>query len=199
MKVIYSRISSEGQNNARQLKEGVKNYPDICSGSIPFNERKQAKKLLNDIENGIISEVSVCSIDRLGRNLVDIINTLNYFESKKVQLISKKEGLTLLNDEGAISPVSKLMIGLLGSIAEFERSRIRERQAEGIAIAKKKGNFKGRPVGSAYSNEKVLNLHPKVLKYLKEGESLKRTALLSGVSVPTVIKVKKIMEGSNNI
>lgn len=193
MKVIYSRISSEGQNNDRQLKEGVKCYNDVCSGSVAFKQRKQAKKLLNDIEGGIITEVEVSSIDRLGRNLVDIINTLNYFESVGVQLVSKKEGLTLLNSEGVISPVSKLMIGLLGSIAEFERERIRERQIEGIAIAKKKGRYKGRNAGTAESDEVILNKQHKVVKFLKEGESLKRCALLAGVSVPTVIKVKKIL------
>jgi hypothetical protein len=53
--------------------------------------------------------------------------------------------------------------------------------------------YKGRNVGSTYSNDKILNLYPKVVKYLGEKESLKRTALLSGVSVPTVIKVKKIL------
>ena len=193
MKVIYSRVSSEGQNNDRQLKEGVKCYSDVCSGSVAFKQRKQAKKLLNDIEGGIITEVEVSSIDRLGRNLVDIINTLNYFESVGVQLVSKKESLTLLNSEGVISPVSKLMIGLLGSIAEFERERIRERQKEGIAIAKSKGRYKGRNSGTAESDEVFLNKQHKVVKFLKEGESLKRCALLACVSVPTVIKVKKIL------
>lgn len=193
MKVIYTRVSTESQNSDRQLKEGVKCYSDVCSGSVCFNERTQAKKLIKDIASGLITEVSVSSIDRLGRNLVDIINTLNYFEGGGVQLISQKEGLTLLNDKGVISPVSKLMIGLLGSIAEFERERIRERQAEGIATAKDKGRFVGRAVGSTYSDEQILNSYPKIVKYLSENESLKRTALLSGVSVPTVIKVKKIL------
>jgi len=193
MKVIYSRVSTDTQNNSRQLKEGVKCYSDTCSGSVCFSERKHAKRLIKDIDKGLISEVAVGSIDRLGRNLVDIINTLHYFERTGVQLISKKEGLTLLNEKGTISPVSKLMVGLLGSIAEFERDRIRANQAEGIALGKRKGVYKGRNVGSTYSNDKILNLYPKVVKYLGEKESLKRTALLAGVSVPTVIKVKKIL------
>jgi DNA invertase Pin-like site-specific DNA recombinase len=193
MRVIYSRVSTDTQNSDRQLKEGVKCYSDVCSGSVCFSERKHAKRLIKDIDKGLITEVAVSSIDRLGRNLVDIINTLHYFERTGVQLISQKEGLTLLNEKGVISPVSKLMIGLLGSIAEFERDRIRERQAEGIAIAIGKGKFLGRSVGSTYSTDKILNLYPKVVKYLGEKESLKRTALLAGVSVPTVIKVKKIL------
>jgi DNA invertase Pin-like site-specific DNA recombinase len=196
MKAIYTRVSSEGQNSERQLvniKEGVKVYSDVCSGSVGFKDRPQGKKLIKDCEAGNIKEIEVSSIDRLGRNLYDIIGQLDWFAENGIQVNIKKECLTLLDGNGKKSAVSQLMIGLLSSVAQFERSRIRERQSEGIAVAKKKGRYLGRSIGSAESKEVFLSKHHKVEKYLKEGESLKRTALLAEVSVPTVIKVKKFL------
>jgi DNA invertase Pin-like site-specific DNA recombinase len=190
MKVNYIRVSSIGQNPIRQSND-LKPFLDVCSGSIAFNKREYGSKLIKAIERGEVNEVHVHSIDRLGRNLSDMLNTLNYFESKGVQLISTKESLTLLDSKGKISIVSKLMISVLGSIAEFERERIRERQAEGIA--KNKDKFKGRPFGTEYSTEKSLEKHNDVVKLLRKGESLKTIQFKTKKSVPTIIKVKKLL------
>ena len=87
------------------------------------------------------------------------------------------------------------MIGILGTLAEFELTRIKERQAEGIKNAKKKGVYVGRNEGSTEDNEVFLN-KPKnklIAKHLKNNESIRRTALLSGASANTVSKVKKLI------
>ena len=88
-----------------------------------------------------------------------------------------------------------MMIGILGTLAEFELSRIKERQAEGISKAKEKGRFVGRKEGSKESLEAFVNKAStqSILKYLKEKESINRTALLSGASQGTVKKVKKLI------
>lgn len=192
MVVKYIRVSSVEQNVDRQLSvEQEKNYIDKCSGSIAFKDRPEAKKL---IANENITEVHVHSIDRLGRNTLNIMETIQYFTDKGINVVSEKEGLqTIIN--GKENPIAKMMIGILSTLAEFELNRIKERQAEGIAKAKAKGNYLGRKVGSSESVEVFLNKEStqSIMKYLKQGESVRRTALLSKTSVGKVQKVKKVL------
>jgi DNA invertase Pin-like site-specific DNA recombinase len=188
MKAKYIRVSTKEQNTDRQTDFNGLTYIDACSGSISFKDRKEAKKLLS---NKKLTEIHVHSIDRLGRNTLDIMQTIQDFTSKGINVISTKEGLQTIVD-GKENPIAKMMIGILGTLAEFELSRIKERQAEGIAKAKAKGKFVGRSVGSSESVEVFMSKEStkKILKYLKENESIKRTALLSGTSEGTVKKVK---------
>ena len=94
----YMRTSHYLQNVATQIdkiEEGWKIYEDAgISGRIPFNERKSAFKLINDIKDGKIKEVRVLRIDRLGRSVSDIINTINIIHSFGVPITSISEGIT---------------------------------------------------------------------------------------------------------
>jgi len=83
----------------------------------------------------------VWSIDRLGRNLRDIINTIHFFNEKKVAIRFISQGLVTLDENGKENPISKMMISILGVVGEMERSQIRERQLEGIKIAKASSKF----------------------------------------------------------
>ena len=191
MKVKYIRVSTTEQNTDRQEKFDGKIYTDKISGSTPFAERPQAKKLLS---NKDITEVHVHSIDRLGRSTLDIMQTIQNFTSIGVNVVSEKEGLnTIVN--GKENPIAKMMIGILGTLAEFELSRGRESKAEGIANAKLKGVYIGRKKGTTESIDKFVNKASTqaILKYLKQNESTKRTALLSKTSEGTVKKVKKLI------
>ena len=193
MRVAYIRVSTVEQNVDRQLRVDIeKNYIDECSGSIAFKDRPEAKKLL---ANEDITEIVVHSIDRLGRNTLDIMQTIQEFTSNGINLISEKEGLQTIVD-GKENPIAKLMIAMLGSIAEFELNRIKERQAEGIAIAKEKGRYKGRKKGYREGVEKFLNKEStvQILKYVREGESIRRVALLSKTSEGTVKKVRGLIK-----
>ena len=191
MKAKYIRVSTKEQNIDRQTDFDGLTYIDECSGSISFKERPEAKKLLNNKE---ITEVHVHSIDRLGRNTLDIMQTIQDFTSNGINVVSIKEGLQTLID-GKENPIAKMMIGILGTLAEFELSRIKERQAEGIAKAKERGGFKGRSIGSTESAEVFVNKASTqaILKHLRGKESVRRTALLSKTSEGTVKKVKKML------
>jgi DNA invertase Pin-like site-specific DNA recombinase len=193
MKAKYIRVSTIEQNTDRQTNFEGLTYIDKCSGSTPFNERNEAKKLL---DNNSITEVHVHSIDRLGRSTLDIMQTIQNFTSKGINVISEKEGLqTIVN--GKENPIAKMMIGILGTLAEFELNRSKERQSEGIANAKEKGVYVGRKEGSKESTEQFLNkkLTQTIIRHLKAKESIRRCALLSGASIGTVQKVKTIVEG----
>ena len=194
MKVKYIRVSSIGQNTDRQDDFNGKTYTDECSGSIAFKDRLRAKELLANEE---VTEVLVHSIDRLGRNTIDIMQTIQDFTNRGINVVSIKEGLNTIVD-GKENPTAKLMVGILGTLAEFELSRIRERQSEGIANAKAKGIYLGRSKGSTESLDVFMSKDTtkSILKYLRQGESISRTALLSKSSQGKVKKVKKyIKEG----
>tara|TARA_B110000977_G_scaffold76908_1_gene103762 strand:+ start:110 stop:706 length:597 start_codon:yes stop_codon:yes gene_type:complete len=192
MRVKYIRVSTIEQNTDRQDDFNGKTYTDECSGSIAFKDRPKASKLL---ANDDVTEILVHSIDRLGRNTIDIMNTIQHFTNKGINVISEKEGLQTIID-GKENPISKMMIGILGTLAEFELSRAKERQSEGIAKAKAKGVYAGRSAGSSESIDVFIAKESTkaILKNLRLGESIKRTALLSKASIGKVKKVKKMIK-----
>ena len=192
MKVKYNRVSTIEQNLDRQDNFKGLTYADKCSGSVAFADRTEASKLLANEE---VTEVLVTSIDRLGRNTIDIMQTIQGFTERGINVISEKEGLQTIVD-GKENPVAKMMIGILGTLAEFELTRIKERQAEGIAKAKTKEAYSGRSKGStesidAFTNKKSTQA---ILRYLKQGYSINNTAKLSETSTGSVKKVKKMIK-----
>jgi DNA invertase Pin-like site-specific DNA recombinase len=202
-KVHYIRVSTVEQNTNRQKENiimGAQVFEDKISGSVEFSKRPKGKELLAAIEKGLITEVNVHSIDRLGRSNLDILQTIQYMTSKGVNVVSNKEGLQTIID-GKENMTAKLMIGILSTLAEFELSRLKERQAEGIEAAKNKGSYKsnGRTVGSNESIEDFMKkaTTKKIVRYLKEGNSLRRTAKLSECSLGTVQKVHGILNSKS--
>jgi DNA invertase Pin-like site-specific DNA recombinase len=199
MKILYIRISTIGQNIDRQQKEGFDVVlVDSISGSTPLKERPEGKKLLNLVASGDVESISIHSIDRLGRNVGEMINNIEHFTSMGVCVISEKEGIKTLNDDGSVNPIAKLLISVLGSIAEFELQRIKERTREGIEKAKAKGTYKGRSVGSNEKPETFWNKakNQKILKTLNAGYSLRQSALLCKCSTTLVVKVRDLANES---
>ena len=195
----YNRISSPNQNLERQLK---RNHPDeiifndVISGSVAFKHREKGKELIKYIEDGKVNFISVTAVDRLGRNLSDLINTLEYFNEKGVTLRVDNLGIESMV-QGKPNPVFKLILSVLGNVSEMERDNLRERQLEGIAIAKAKGKYKGRVRGSSMSDEEFLSKYAKVVKEIKAHEDLpvRKLAKLTGVGTGTVQRVKMAMAG----
>lgn len=137
----YCRVSSITQNTVRQL-DGVpcdRCFEDKVSGKSL--DRPELNKMMDILRAGDI--VNVHSLDRLARNVKDLLNLVEDFQQKGVTLIFHKENLTF--NAKIDDPYSKMLLGVLGAVAEFERAIIRERQKEGIEIAKKKGAYAGRP------------------------------------------------------
>src|ERR1017187_2290250 len=138
-KVGYIRVSSLDQNTERQL-EGVKLdkvFTDKASGKD--TARPQLQAALEYLREGDLFLAH--SMDRLARNLDDLRRIVLELTKKGVHVQFVKENLTFT---GTDSPMSPLLLSMLGAVAEFERSMIRERQREGIALAQKAGVYKGR-------------------------------------------------------
>lgn len=147
-KVGYIRVSSFEQNPERQL-DGIrldKQFIDKASGKD--TERPQLQALLEYVRED--DTVVVHSMDRLARNLDDLRRLVNLLTSKKIKIEFVKEGLTFTDED---SPMSKLLLSVMGAVAEFERALIKERQIEGIEVAKRRGAYKGRK--SAISEEQL--------------------------------------------
>lgn len=114
---------------------------DKCSGAIPFFEREGGKRIEWLIQKGGITSLSVSQIDRLGRSLHDIINTIQFFYELKIPIEFISQGLRTIDGDGKQNPISKMIIPILGVVAEMERTQIKERQKEGIHVAKLRGNI----------------------------------------------------------
>lgn len=198
MKIRYIRVSTLNQKIERQFaKKNVDEvlYIDKISGSIPFAQRPEAKKLIKDIKEQNITFINVSSIDRLGRNTLDVLQTIEFFHSMQICLRVDNLGLeSLIN--GKENPTFKLIVSVLANIGEMERESILERQREGIALAKAKGIYKGRSKGVNEPPSIFLSKYPNVINYLnkKSGHTIVEIAKLTDCSKNTVMKVKKILK-----
>lgn len=151
----YIRVSTIDQNLDRQL-EGLKLdkvFQDKISGKSI--ERPALADMLSYVRDG--DTIIVHSMDRLARNLDDLRLLVKNLTSKQIKVKFIKENLEFTGDD---SPMSNLLLSVMGAFAEFERALIKERQMEGIAIAKKKGVYKGRK--PALTEEEVLLLKERV-------------------------------------
>lgn len=194
-KVKYIRVSTEEQNTGRQevnSKEFSKIYIDKTSGSIKFAERKEASKLLTDIETGLVTEIHISSICRLGRSIIDILTMVEFFNQKEIKLYVENLGMFSLID-GKPNQSFKLIVSVLGNVAELERNNMLERQRQGIELAKAKGIYTGRLFGSKMSDDEVLIKYKSVVKELKNGESLRRASKIGGCSLGTAQKIQRLL------
>lgn len=135
----YVRVSSAGQNTDRQL-DGIvldKLFTDRCSGKD--TQRPELAMLMQFVREG--DTLVVHSMDRLARNLDDLRSIVQRLTHKGIRIQFIKENLTFTGDD---SPMATLLLSLMGAFSEFERSLIRERQLEGIQLAKKRGAYRGR-------------------------------------------------------
>ena len=203
MKILYTRISSLDQSSDRQ-KVNSNDYDmiieDACSGSIPFSERNGGKKVMTFIDKEIKFELHVHQIDRIGRDLRDIINTIHLFNSLKIPIYFIQQGLKTLDQDGKENPISKMMISILATVGEMERNQIRERQLEGIAIAKARGVYRGRNKGTKENPIKFLTKakNKKATELLDKGYKNVEVAKITGLHLNTITKIKKLYSTLNS-
>lgn len=170
--VGYVRVSSVDQNTDRQL-DGIaldKVFTDKVSGAT--TDRPQLTAMLDYVREGDC--IVVHSIDRLARSLADLLGMIESLTAKGVAVRFHKEQLHFTGEHSA---VQKLMLSMMGSFAEFERSMIKERQREGIAKAKTRGVYKGR----------VKTIDDEAIRAeIAAGSSFRKAAEKLGVSLSTV-------------
>lgn len=138
----YVRVSSAGQNTARQLQQlkeiGIDiMYEEKISGAT--KEREQLQKMLEDLQKG--DTIYVTDLTRITRSTQDLFELIDIIRNQKANLKSLKDTWLDLSEE---NPYSQFLITVMGGVNQLERDLIRMRQREGIELAKKEGKFKGR-------------------------------------------------------
>ena len=154
-RVGYIRVSTIDQNVDRQLEGETldKVFTEKISGKN--TDRPEFQKMLDYVRED--DELVVHSMDRLARNLDDLRKTVRDLTARGVKVTFKKENLTFAGDD---SPMSILLLSVMGAFAEFERSLIRERQREGIELAKARGVYAGRK--PSLNNDQIQEVREKV-------------------------------------
>ena len=154
--IAYVRVSSVDQNTDRQTFDGVqvdKTFTDKCSGGT--RNRPALNEMLDYVRGG---DTIIChSIDRLARDLGDLMHLVQTLTGRGVGIRFMKEGLTF---DGNASPMQTMILQVMGSFAQFERSMIRERQREGQEASRAKGKVPGRK--KALSPEQITELKARV-------------------------------------
>lgn len=176
-RVGYVRVSTVDQNTERQL-DGIqldKVFEDKVSGAN--TDRPQLQAMLEYVREG--DTVVVHDISRLARNLEDLLSLVKTLTGKGIAVQFVKESLLFTGDD---SPMQSLMLSMLGAVYQFERSMIKERQREGVQLAKAAGKYKGR----------VKTVDDEAIRAaVAGGLSLRKAAVELGVSLSTVQRAMK--------
>lgn len=188
MKFFYSRVSTEDQNEARQIEQAKqgdydKVFLDKASGANLA--RVELNIMLNQLREG--DSVTVLSIDRLGRNTRDVLTIVDKITEQKASLICLSPSFTTADQYG------EFFLSMLACFAQLERKQILERQMQGIRIAKQAGKYKGRKPKTIEGFEGV---------YKQWGENKitsEQAAKLLGVSRSTFYRRVKTYEESKTV
>lgn len=202
--VIYARVSSTGdrQNTERQvfdLREFanrndyqiVKTFEEHVSGAKRQNDRPILQDCLDYCKNEKIDIILVSELSRIGRNVLGVFETVKFCIDSKINIYFQKEGLSLFKEDGSQNPFLHIFISVLGTCAELERENIQFRLNSGRQRYIDNGGKLGRKVGYRKSQEQKADEYKMVLKELRRGTSLRRTAKLCDVSESTVMRLKK--------
>ena len=141
--IAYLRVSTDDQTTENQRRAIEARYnvskwfvEEGISGTTPAAQRPAMASLLNYVREG--DTVVVVAIDRLGRNTIDVLTTVEALKAKGVSVVSMREGFDLA------TPAGKLMLTMLAAVAELERENIKARQIAGIERARAEGKNLGR-------------------------------------------------------
>lgn len=202
--VIYARVSSNSQDYTRQIEELkqycvshglelVKVFEEKISGSKKTNERAAFSKMLTFAQSNGIHSVLCWELSRIGRNVVEVLTAINTLTENGVNLYIHNYNLNTLNHKGGKDLLSGFLIQILTSVAEMESSQIKQRLQSGYDKFRKEGGKVGRKEGKETSEE-FLSKHKDVVRLLRSGISIRKTAKLSNKSAATVQKVRVCMQ-----
>lgn len=204
--VIYARVSSttDRQSTDRQVIDltdfAIKNnykvvkvFEEHISGAKKNTERPVLLECLEFAESNSIDVVLCSELSRLGRNCDEVLKNVLRCKDTHINLYFQKENLSLFNSDGSENPYVNIMIAVLGTAAQLERDNIKFRLNSGRAKYIAEGGVLGRPVGTRKTPEQLSQEYPKVVRELKKGTSIRRTAKLCDVSNSTVQRVKKAL------
>ena len=200
---IYARVSStnDRQSTDRQVIdlrnyaernniEVVKVYEEHISGAKRNEEHPILCECLDYCIGNGVDMLLISELSRLGRNVDEVLANVKRCKDNNLNIFFQKENLSIFQPDGSKNPFLNIFISVLGTCAEMERENIKFRLNSGREKYIAEGGKLGRKVGSVKSTEKKQEEYKQVLKELKKGTSIRRTAKLCDVSVSTVQRLK---------
>jgi DNA invertase Pin-like site-specific DNA recombinase len=193
--VIYSRVSSQSQENERQIIElrqianekgwTVKRvFKEKISGTIDSSQRPEFNNMLKYLDqHRDINIVMATEVSRLGRRVVDVLNTVDILHKKEIGIfLPRFRELTYEN--GKENPTTKLLLQMFSIGAEMENDLRRQRQLEGIQLAKMKNKYHGRKKGAKADTNELLDKYKDVVDLVGKSDlSLRRIAQITNHSI----------------
>ena len=201
--VIYSRVSTQGQDFNRQIDE-LRAYAisqswtvdaifaEKISGAKKNDERLELSRMMDYIGAHRVDKVLIWEMSRLGRNTIEVLKTIELLNEAKVSLFIKNYNIETLDADGKPNVMAQFLITILAEIARMERSTIKERMDSGYKQFRSLGGKVGRKEGYTKSSDMYRNEYSDIIRLLKKGLSLRNVAKLTNHSLNTVSKCKRL-------
>lgn len=205
--VILGRVSTDRQDYQRQVNElqdycmkvgweVVSVFTNKVSGVKSIEERTELQDMIRFIKENDVSRVVCLEVSRLGRNTLESLKVIQILNENKVSLFIKNYNLETLNSDGTPNPITSLITTILLEISSMERLTIRERMKSGqeqyISKCKREGIKMGRPTGYRKLDDLYKEQYSKEISLLKKGISLRNIQSITGTSVNTLRKLKRM-------
>lgn len=201
--VIYTRVSTQGQEYERQLTElrdyaarmnyeVVEEFSEKVSGAKRVEEREALMSLLRYVKANKVDKVLIYECSRLSRRAIDFLTVIEHLSSLKVSVYILQNGLETLMEDGSVNPIASLVLGIIGQFNSMERSLIRSRMESGYKHYRQQGGQVGRKVGYKKSDDDMRQQYSKEIQLLRKGLSLRNIQAITSTSVNTLRKLKAI-------
>ena len=182
--VIYTRVSTSVQDYQRQIDElqqfassrgwnVLQVFSEKVSGAKKNEERQELQSLMFYISTHNVEKVLVWELSRLGRNTLEVLKTIEEFNTLGISLFIKNYNIETLNEDGNPNVMSQFLVTILAEVARMERASIKERMDSGLKKYISNGGKVGRKVGYRKNNEKVQEEYSDVIKLLRKGISIR--------------------------
>ena len=207
MKILrYVRVSSQSQKVDRQVEEGDRTKYDFfleekVSGKTELFQREKGSIIKELVLEGKVDVVSIYSVDRISRNLKDLLSVIDFFHDNGVALQIDNLGITTLV-EGKVNPSIMIIIQMMGAFSQLENEWRKERQMEGIKRAKEKGVYDMREHHRRKETKKeFLTKHKKTIEMMEKYPHMKNVELakIGGVHFNTITKLRKVVGISKSV
>lgn len=203
--VLFCRVSSlnDRQSYDRQINDLTQlatslNYEikaifaEKVSGAKKNNERRELVNMINFINTHDIDKILVTELSRLGRDTLQVLQTLEILNQNRISLFIQNYNIETLTPEKEINPMSQFLITILAEVARMERKTIENRLQSGYQNFRSKGGIVGRKVGFRKSNEKLREQYSEEIKLIKKGYTFTHIGQLTQTNKNTLTKLKKI-------
>ena len=202
--VIYARVSTNGQEYERQLRElkeyaarqnyeVVAEFSEKVSGAKKVEERQALMNLLAYSETNTVHKVLIYECSRLSRRAVDFLTVIENLTARKISVYIHQNGLETLLPNGQPNPIAQLVMGILAQFNSMERSLIRSRMESGYNHFRQQGGKVGRKEGYRKSDEQMKADYPKEIQLLRKGLSLRNIRAITSTSINTLRKLKTMI------